>query len=135
MTRKMELRAVDGLSELLTAVVLQTPTSRMVEPQPEQQEQILHLGNAFINKAADDPANDGTTVYAAYQWPDTGPATLAFIWAVNTRHPNEDLTGNPFFFRAYTETEETHQELLSRDEMEQELAAYSLLQFGKPRAV
>ncbi len=135
MTRRMEVRAVDGLAELLTTVVLTTPASRMVEPSPEQQEQILLLGNAFIAQVADEPSSAGTTVYAAYQWPDSGPATLAFVWAVNTRHPAEDMTGNPFFFRAFTETEDTHQHLLSREEMEQELAAYSLRQFGKPKAV
>lgn len=135
MARRMEIRPVEGLREVLTGTLLMTPASRMFMPSPEQQEQILLMGNAFIGRAALDPENDGTTVYAAYQWPETGPATLAFVWAVNTRRPDDTPAGNPFFFRAFTETQEPHEHLLSREDMEQQLAAYSVAQFGKPTQV
>lgn len=135
MSRRMEVRAVSGLPELLYNMVLTTPNSRVVEPSPELQEQVLKLGNAFIAAAAHEPEHDGTTVYAAYQWPESGPAVLAFVWAINTRHPKDATDGAPFFFRAFTETQETSFALLSRDDMEQELAGYSVSQFSKPRAV
>lgn len=135
MTRRMQIKAVDGLADVLTAMVLTTPTSRMVEPSREQQEMVMVLGSAFIGKAATDPANEGATVYAAYQWPETGPATLAYVWAVNTRYPVEQGTDKPFFFRTFTETKDDQDGLLTRNQMEHELALYSLQQFGKPTAV
>lgn len=135
MSRRMEVRSVSGLPELLYSVVLTTPNSRLVEPSPELQDQVLRLGNAFILAASHEIENEGTTVYAAYQWPESGPAVLAFVWAINTRHPVDPEDSAPFFFRAFTETKETHEHLLSRDQMEHELALYAVTQFGKPRAI
>lgn len=135
MSRRMEVRAVSGLPELLYSTVLTTANSRMIEPSPELQDQVLRLGNAFILAASHEIENEGTTVYATYQWPETGPAVLAFVWAINTRHNVDASDGAPFFFRALTETKATHEYLLSRDQMEHELALYAVSQFGKPRAV
>jgi len=135
MARKMEIRPVRGLADVLRAEILTNPDSRMFQPRPEALVRVTQIGNAFIKRAAEMPENEGATVYAAYQWPNDGPIHLALIWAVNTRHPRDAKTGGDLFFRAYTETQETTEHLLSVDQMEEELCEYAAAQFGKPRAV
>ena len=131
MARRMVVKSVDGLRDLLAQVVLMTPNSRMLEPSADVQEQVIRLGDAFIHKAAQDPAHDGATIYAAYQWPETGPALLAFVWAINTRHPDPEER----YFCAFTETKEPSERLLTRDQMEHELALFAVKQFGRPTPV
>lgn len=135
MSRKMEIRNVEGVADLLHAVVLQSANSRTLEPSPDLQDQVIRLGNAYISRIAEQPDHQGSTVYAAYQWPDTGPAILAFIWAVNTRHPYDSEADAPLFFRAFTETKEPTDKLLTRAQMEEDLVSYAVTTFGGPRAV
>lgn len=135
MARKMEIRLAEGLADLLAQMVLTTPNSRTFEPNADILEQVIRLGNAFIESAAQIDDNAGTTVFATHQWPENGPAVLALAWALNTRHPYEFGSANSFFFRAFTETKETTEQLLSRYDMEYELGLYSVQQFGRPRSV
>jgi len=133
--RQMEIRPVAGLAEILWGSVLQSASSRMVVPDAETLETVTRIGNAFIAEQAKQPEHQGTTIYTAFQWPERGPIALAFVWAINTRQPVEPKTGNPFFFRAYSETQEPHEHLLTVAQMEEQLAEYSLSQFGRPTPV
>ena len=135
MTRRTEIRPVEGLPDILSAFILTTPESRRVLPDRETLERVVQTGNAFIAHAAQQEQHQGVTVYCAYQWPDDGPIHLAFVWAINTRHRTEPATGAPFFFRAYTETQEPAKNLVSEREMEDALAAYAVAHLGRPTPV
>jgi hypothetical protein len=107
----------------------------MFAPAPDVLAKATQIGNAFIKHAAKQPENEGSTVYTAYQWPEDGPIHLALVWAINPRHPEDAVTGGDFFFRAYTETQEPRVNLLTQEQMEQELAAYAVAHFGRPTAI
>lgn len=134
MNVRMELHRIDGLEEQLTRV-LPTPLSRMIEPDEETLGKVALIGNAFIHEAAEQPEHAEHTIYTAYQWPERGPAIMAMVWAINVRSPEERKTSHPFFWRLFTETKDTTNTLLSRHEMEQDLARYAVQTFGTPRAV
>lgn len=135
LARQMEVMRVEGLADTLRGDVLSTPQSRMVEPDRDTLERVMQIGNAFIQHVGQQPEHQGTTIYTAYQWPETGPATLALVWGLNTRQPHDPTTDLPYFFRAFTETAEPHEHLLERADMEQQLMAYALQTFGRPSPV
>lgn len=93
---------------------------------------IYEFGRSYIREAADKP--DGPPLaFCSEQWPRNGPALLGMTFAYNTRHRKDPTTGDALFYRMWTE--QGYGEVLTKEQMQQDLVRYCVAQFGKPTAV
>lgn len=101
-------------------------------PSEEDLRAIYEFGRTYIREAADKP--DGPPLaFCAVHWPENGPALLGMTFAYNTRHRKDPTTGDALFYRMWTE--QGYGEVLTKDQMQQDLVRYCVAHMGQPTAV
>lgn len=125
MSRKIEVRLLDGLPEYLDGAVLADPLDRLTIPSKTLENRINEAALAWLRERA---VNQPHCSFAFYRWPANGPAHYGLMWAYNPRT-------NATLRQAFTETGQTGEHIVSWDEAEQHLMMFSLAQFGKPTTV
>ena len=132
--RSVEVKLVGGFRELLNSTILDTQESRDVVPSAEALARIKAAGLHFIEQAGT-LTSETAVLYTAVTWPEQGPVKYGLIWATNPRHNVDPITGQPGFFREFTETEEQSGDIKLWNEVDEELARYAVAQFGRPKVV
>ena len=125
MSRRIEIRLLDGLPEHLQATILTSSTLRTVRPARALENRVSETALAWLRERA---VGQEYISFAFYKWPPNGPAHYGLLWAYN---PRTDRT----FRLPFSETAGEKENIASWDEAEIELHLFSLKQFGQPSAV